>query len=86
MKLSSASHQQPNHSHNCYMNMVCVSGHARGAPLMTNHISIKVEDDEQYEHLQEIRERYGVTWKGLLVQGTFHLEDQDRTLEEDDES
>ena len=66
--------------------MVCVSGHARGVPLMTNHISIKVEDDDQYEHLQEIREKYGVTWKGLLVQGTFHLEGQDRTIEEDDEA
>lgn len=53
---------------------------------MTNHISIKVEDDDQYEHLQEIRERYGVTWKGLLVQGVFHLEGQDRTLEEEDEA
>ena len=54
---------------------------------MTNHISIKVEDDDQYEYLQEVRERYGVTWKGLLVQGAFHLESQDRTLEEgEDES
>ena len=44
---------------------------------MANHVSIEVEDDEQYERLQEIRERYGVTWKGLLMQGVLHLENQD---------
>lgn len=73
---------QSNPSRNCYESMSCMCVHACRCSPMTNHISIKVEDDDQYEHLQEIRERYGVTWKGLLVQGSFHLEDQDRTLEE----
>jgi hypothetical protein len=49
---------------------------------MTNHISIQVESDEQYERFQQVREKYGVTWKGLLIQGTFHLEEQDTAIEE----
>jgi hypothetical protein len=52
---------------------------------MTNHISIQVENDDQYERFQQVREKYGVTWKGLLLQGTFHLEGQDTAVEEDDE-
>ena len=44
---------------------------------MANHVSIAIEDDEQYDRLQEVRERYGVTWKGLLMQGVLHLESQD---------
>lgn len=56
-------------------------------PLMTNHISIKVEDDDQYERLQQAREKYGLTWKGLLVQGVFHVQQQDSALAEgEDES
>ena len=53
---------------------------------MTNHISIQVESDEQYERFQQIREQYGLTWKGLLIQGVFHLEEQDTAIEEADES
>lgn len=53
---------------------------------MTNHISIQVESDEQYERLQQIREQYGLTWKGLLIQGVFHLEEQDTAIEEANES
>lgn len=52
---------------------------------MTNHISIQVEDDDQYNRLQQVREKYGLTWKGLLVQGVFHLENEDAALAEDDE-
>ena len=53
---------------------------------MTNHISIQVESDEQYERLQQIREQYGLTWKGLLIQGVFHLEEQDTATGEANES
>ena len=56
-----------------------------GTSPMTNHISIQVEDDNQYERFQQVREKYGVTWKGLLIQGTFHLEAQDSAVEEDHE-
>jgi hypothetical protein len=52
---------------------------------MTNHISIQVEDDDQYERLQQARERYGLTWKGLLVQGVFHVQQQDSALAEDED-
>lgn len=61
----------------------CISND--GSSAMTNHISIQVENDDQYERLQEIREKYGVTWKGLLIQGAFHLERLDTATEEDDE-
>jgi hypothetical protein len=52
---------------------------------MTNHISIQVEDDDQYERLQQARETYGLTWKGLLVQGVFHVQQQDSALAEDED-
>ena len=44
---------------------------------MTNHVSIKIEDDDQYEHLQEVKDRYGLTWKGLLVQGSQSVVQRD---------
>ena len=53
--------------------------------LMTNHISIQVEDDEQYERLQQVRTKYGLTWKGLLIQGARRVEEDDPAVGDDDE-
>ena len=52
---------------------------------MTNHISIQVEDDEQYERLQQVRAKYGLTWKGLLIQGARRVEEDDPAVGDDDE-
>lgn len=46
-----------------------------------SRISIEVEDDDQYERFQEAREKHGLAWKGLLMEGAIHLGGQDRTLE-----
>jgi hypothetical protein len=73
------------HSRRIGRGAVILQGNPRKRyPDMTNHISIQVESDEQYERLQQVREKYGVTWKGLLIQGTFHLEAQDTAVEEDE--
>ena len=56
---------------------------------MTNHISVQIEDDEQYERLQQVRAKYGLTWKGLLIQGARRVEEDDpygEDVESDDES
>lgn len=59
---------------------------ADDVPFMTNHISIQVEDDEQYERLQQMRAKYGLTWKGLLIQGARRVEEDDPTVGDDDDS
>lgn len=40
-------------------------------------IYIEVEDDEQYEELQRIKKKHGLTWKGLLLQGARRMEGED---------
>ena len=44
---------------------------------MTNNIHIEVDDDEQYEKMKELKDRCGLTWKGLLVQGMKRVEEED---------
>ena len=44
---------------------------------MTNNIHIEVDDDEQFKKMKELKDRYGLTWKGLLVQGMKRVEEGD---------
>ena len=40
-------------------------------------IYVEVDDEEQYEELQRIKKKHGMTWKGLLLQGARRLEGDD---------
>ncbi len=31
-------------------------------------------DDDQYERLKEIKERNGLTWKGMMLQAAKHMD------------
>lgn len=31
-------------------------------------------EDEQYERLRELKQRHGLTWKGMLLQGAKRLD------------
>ncbi|WP_198664573.1 hypothetical protein [Halorubrum sp. 48-1-W] len=42
---------------------------------MTNNIHIQVDDDEQFEKMKELKDKYGLTSKGLLVQGMKRVEE-----------
>jgi hypothetical protein len=42
---------------------------------MTDNIHIQVDDDEQFEKMKELKDKYGLTWKGLLVQGMKRVEE-----------
>ncbi|MFC6874762.1 hypothetical protein [Halobellus marinus] len=44
---------------------------------MTNNIHIQVDDDEQFEKMKELKDKYGLTWKGLLVQGMKRVEERE---------
>jgi len=44
---------------------------------MTNNIHIEVDDDEQYEKMQRLKDKHGLTWKGLLVQGMKRVEEDE---------
>jgi hypothetical protein len=37
-------------------------------------IRIVVEDEEQYERMQELKEAHGVTWRGMLLKGATQLD------------
>ena len=55
--------------------------HSRGVigfePAMTteHQIFIDVPDGEQYEELQRIKQRHGLTWRGLLLQGANRIDE-----------
>lgn len=40
---------------------------------MTN-IHIEVPDEEQYERLRNVKNKYGLTWRGMLVLAADDLE------------
>jgi hypothetical protein len=42
---------------------------------MANNIHIEVDDDEQFTKMKELKDRYGLTWKGMLVQGMKRVEE-----------
>ena len=44
---------------------------------MVKNVHIEVDDEEQYEKMKELKDRYGLTWKGLLVQGMKRVEEED---------
>lgn len=33
-------------------------------------------DDDQYEQLKEIKERNGLTWKGMMLQAAKHIDEE----------
>jgi hypothetical protein len=37
----------------------------------------KFTDEEQHERLKEIKDKHGLTWKGLLLQGARRMEGED---------
>jgi len=37
-------------------------------------IEIRFASDREYERLRHIREKYGVQWRGMLIQGAKRLE------------
>jgi hypothetical protein len=37
-------------------------------------VEIRFVSDWEYERLRHIREKYGVQWRGMLIQGAKHLE------------
>ena len=39
-------------------------------------IEIRFASDREYERLRHIRDKYGVQWRGMLIQGAKHLEDR----------
>lgn len=42
-------------------------------------IEICFANDREYERLRHIREKYGVQWRGMLIQGAKRLEGHRRT-------
>lgn len=43
---------------------------------MTN-IHIEVPDEEQYERLRDVKNKYGLTWRGMLVHAADDLDTPD---------
>ena len=43
---------------------------------------IEFSDEEQYNDLKRIKERHGLTWKGLVLQGAAKAEDDAVTLKD----
>jgi hypothetical protein len=37
-------------------------------------VEIRFASDREYERLRQIRDKYGVQWRGMLIQGAHHLE------------
>ncbi len=42
--------------------------------VVTN-IHIEVPDEDQYDHLKEVKDKHGLTWRGMLVCAADNLED-----------
>ena len=42
---------------------------------MATNIHIEVPDEEQYDRLKEIKNKYGLTWRGMLIRAADELED-----------
>lgn len=40
-----------------------------------NQIFIEVPRDDQYDELRRIKKQYGLTWRGLLLQGARRVAD-----------
>jgi hypothetical protein len=39
-------------------------------------IRIEFDDEEQYERLKELKQRRGLTWKGLLLEGEKRVHEE----------
>lgn len=41
------------------------------------HMEIRFTvDDDQYEQLKEIKDRNGLTWKGMMLQAAKHIDEE----------
>lgn len=49
--------------------------------MTTPHTSIVFQDDAQHDRLSAVREAYGVSWRGMLVQGALRLLEADRRVQ-----
>jgi hypothetical protein len=38
------------------------------------NIHIEVPDEEQYERLRDVKKKYGLTWRGMLVHAADDLD------------
>lgn len=43
----------------------------------SNKAYAEFDNEEQYERLKEIKQKHGLTWKGLLLQGARRMEGED---------
>lgn len=51
---------------------------------VSNSKSIRLEvSEEQYERLSELKDRKGLTWKGLVLEGEKHIREQAHGEQED---
>jgi adenylate cyclase class IV len=39
-------------------------------------VRIEFDDDDQYERLKELKNRRGLTWKGLLLEGEMKVREE----------
>lgn len=44
---------------------------------MGTTVHIDIPNDEQYEHLSDVKEKHGLTWRGMLVLAAKELERDD---------
>lgn len=51
---------------------------------MVNHIHVEVENDDQYEWLQDVKNENGLSWRGLLIHAANDLEDRSERWEPQD--
>lgn len=38
------------------------------------NIHIEVDDEEQYERLSDVKDKHGLTWRGMLIHAARNLE------------
>jgi predicted urease superfamily metal-dependent hydrolase len=43
---------------------------------MPTNIHIEVPDEDQYDRLKRIKDKYGLTWRGMLVHAANDLDSQ----------
>lgn len=43
---------------------------------MTKYVKIEFDDEEQYEEVKAVKNRYGFTWKGMVLHAQRALESQ----------
>lgn len=41
---------------------------------MSKYINIEVSDEEQYDRLKRVKDKHGLTWRGMLIHAADDLE------------